>query len=103
MELISEQTQADFYRKTYLVSVKETEDYIVKKFLVVGGYISTGEEFKHNSTEKQQKFLCVNGTRKGEKLTLVDAEKVGYLLYNRANHPARSKNNSLKCVLVALD
>ena len=49
-------------------------------------YVDNGQK-KHIetiSTEKQQKFLCVNGTMVGEQLTEAAANKLGYIRYNRA-------------------
>lgn len=87
--------------EVYLVKHKENENEIVDTFLDVV-IEPNGERRESTKTEKQQKFLCVNGELVGKKETLEKAEVLGYTRYNcgASGHRWGLRKDLPKCVLV---
>lgn len=99
MKLLETREDGDRTREEYLVSEKETEDFIITKTLVKTKWHSTGEEYEHSHTSKQQKFLCVNGPFQGQKKTWSQASPHNYAQYNCGENAHRRKQFE-RCVLV---
>jgi hypothetical protein len=96
MELISDETDKHGQRfRRWLVSRKETEDVVTERHKYVNDY-PNGEHYEGYKTFKQQKFLCVNGSEEGTKMTWEKASKLGYLQYNLGERKAGFP----RCVLI---
>lgn len=86
--------------EVFHVKHKENENEIVDTYLDV--VTEDGKRRESTSTERQQKFLCVNGELAGKKETLANAEVKGYARYNcgESGHRWGAKKHLPKCVLV---
>ena len=88
---------SDCFSYRYFLGDKDTGKMVISTFLEVRYIPSVDKWISRTTTERNQKFLCVNGPQSGKVMTEREAKPFHYIRYIKADRRGNGRRNVLVC------